>query len=93
MFSTGTPLYNWSGLNLDARAVQTLVQCNQKLSMLISVFKTFVTGAWPITEQGEAELNSKVLVTSMLSHHLSVVLWFINAGLLPENDGKTLTRT
>lgn len=50
----------------------------------------FVTGAWPVTEQGEAELQSKMLVTSLLSQHLSVVLWFVDVGLLPENDGKVL---
>ena len=33
------------------------------------------------------DLNSKQLVTSLISFHLSVVLWFVETGLLPENDG------
>jgi len=75
-------------MTLDDTAVQRLVQCNQKLATLISVFKTFVTGAWPITDQGAAELKVKLLVTSILSQHLGVVLWFVDVGLLPESDGK-----
>ncbi|XP_060555912.1 protein ELYS-like [Ruditapes philippinarum] len=84
--STCVILYNYSGLNLDQRSMQTLILCNQRLSHLVTLFKTFQTQTGPITEQGEAELESKVLVSSLLSHHLSVVLWFVGAGLLPEGD-------
>ena len=37
------------------------------------------------------DLNSKQLVTSLISSHLSVVLWFVEMKLLPENDGKYLS--
>ncbi|XP_053388685.1 protein ELYS-like, partial [Mercenaria mercenaria] len=84
-------LYNYSGLNLDQRSLQTLVLCNQRLAHLVSLFKTFLTQTGPITEQGEAELQSKILVTSLLSQHLSVVLWFVGAGLLPEDDDTEVT--
>ena len=41
---------------------------------------------------GQMDLTSKQLVTSLISHHLSVVLWFVETGLLPENDGKRTTQ-
>ncbi|XP_052759719.1 protein ELYS-like [Mya arenaria] len=85
------PLYNWSGLTLDERAVQTLVQCNQKLANLICVLKVFVSQTGPISVAGEAELNSKILVTSLINQHLSVVMWFFSVGLLPENDDTEVT--
>ena len=40
---------------------------------------------------GQMDLNSKQLVTSLISSHLSVVLWFVEMKLLPENDGKYLS--
>ncbi|XP_052284768.1 protein ELYS-like isoform X2 [Dreissena polymorpha] len=86
------PLFNWSGLTLDRPAVRSLVQCGQKLAHLICILKTFASGTGSITVAGEAELNSKVLVTSLISQHLAVVLWFFGTGLLPENDDTEVTQ-
>ncbi|KAL4221649.1 Protein ELYS [Mactra antiquata] len=83
---TCVPLFNWSGQTLDKRSVQTLITCNQKLTHLTTLFRTFLSQSGPITDKGREELESKILVTSLLSQHLSVILWFVDAGLLPEDD-------
>lgn len=36
---------------------------------------------------GQAELEQRIEVVSLLRRHLKLVLWFIHNGLLPEYDG------
>jgi hypothetical protein len=33
------------------------------------------------------ELQHKLMVVSLVAQHLRMVLWFIEGGLLPENEG------
>ena len=48
----GTSLYDWSGLVLDNRSIQTLHQAYQKLSHLSAIFRYLLNQASPTTEQG-----------------------------------------
>jgi len=63
------------------------VECNQKLARLGGVLQTLADQTGPISRAGAAELQEKRLVCDLISHRLSVLLWFFTAGLLPENDG------
>jgi hypothetical protein len=37
---------------------------------------------------GQAELEHRVRVVTLLHRHLKVILWFVHNSLLPENDGE-----
>ncbi|XP_069118568.1 protein ELYS-like isoform X2 [Argopecten irradians] len=84
--TTCTSLYDWSGINLDQRSVQTLYQCLQKLKRLTSIFKVLMNKAAPTTEQGFVDLQNKLAVLTYITEHLQMVLWFVRVGLLPEHD-------
>ncbi|XP_021372867.1 protein ELYS-like isoform X1 [Mizuhopecten yessoensis] len=84
--STCTPLYDWSGITLDQRSVQTLYQCQQKLEYLTSIFKVLLNQAAPTTEQGFVDLQNKLCALTYVTQHLQMVLWFVRVGLLPEHD-------
>lgn len=56
---SGVNLYNWSGVQLDRRALQSLQQANQKLNHLVSLLKAFSNLAGPITDQGRCNGRKK----------------------------------
>ncbi|XP_033763311.1 protein ELYS-like isoform X2 [Pecten maximus] len=84
--TTCTPLYDWSGITLDHRSVQTLYQCQQKLEYLTTIFKVLLNQAAPTTEQGFLDLQNKLCALTYVTQHLQMVLWFVRVGLLPERD-------
>ncbi|XP_060062460.1 protein ELYS-like [Ylistrum balloti] len=84
--TTCTPLYDWSGITLDQRSVQTLYQCQQKLEYLTTLFKVLLNQAAPTTEQGLVDLQNKLCALTYVTQHLQMVLWFVRVGLLPERD-------
>ncbi|KAK3603515.1 hypothetical protein CHS0354_030374 [Potamilus streckersoni] len=84
--NTCTCLYDWSGLMLDQRSLETLYTCYKRLNSVIIIFKALVDQSSAITEQGLSDVEEKIAVTSLISQHLQMVLWFLDARLLPEND-------
>ncbi|KAL3861435.1 hypothetical protein ACJMK2_007469 [Sinanodonta woodiana] len=84
--NTCTCLYDWSGLMLDQRSLETLYTCYKRLNSVIIIFKALVDQSSSITEQGLSDVEEKIAITSLIAQHLQMVLWFLDVGLLPEND-------
>ncbi|XP_071110083.1 protein ELYS-like [Haliotis cracherodii] len=80
------PLYDWSGNHADHRLLQVLNRSKVTLHHLRTIMLTLLTQSAPTTEQGVVELETRLNVIQFLSQHLQIVLWFIDAGLLPECD-------
>ncbi|XP_041377682.1 protein ELYS-like [Gigantopelta aegis] len=78
-------LYDWSGKHVDSRLLHTLHKACSTLCNLLSILEALIQSA-PSTEEGLMELESKQNVLSLLVNQLQVVLWFIDAKLLPEDD-------
>ncbi|XP_048731593.2 protein ELYS-like [Ostrea edulis] len=79
-------LYDWSGIPLDRRAVQTLYQSNQRLGSIASIIKALISQSAPTTEEGLGDLQDKLSVVTYIQQHLQMVIWFYNMKLLPERD-------
>ncbi|KAL5014317.1 hypothetical protein ScPMuIL_008587 [Solemya velum] len=84
--TTCVSLYDCSGVQLDQRSLQTIHQSYQSLIHLVSVFKALIGQSAPTTEQGLHELENKLLVVTIVCQHVQMVLWFVGAELLPEQD-------
>ncbi|XP_067658686.1 protein ELYS-like [Haliotis asinina] len=84
--SVCAPLYDWSGNHVDHRLLQVLNKSKVTLHHLRTIILTLLTQSAPTTEQGVVELETRLNVIQFLSQHLQIVLWFIDAGLLPECD-------
>ncbi|XP_029651707.1 protein ELYS isoform X1 [Octopus sinensis] len=78
--------FDWSGLPIDDTCIQGLHRCLQKFTYLAQIFHKFIASSVPTTENGIEELKQKLDALQLLSHHLKAVIWFVEAGLLPEND-------
>lgn len=48
----GVTLYDWSGIPLDRRALQTLYQSNQRLGSILAIIKALISQSAPTTEEG-----------------------------------------
>ncbi|KAK7496763.1 hypothetical protein BaRGS_00011972, partial [Batillaria attramentaria] len=83
---TSRPLYDWSGTPVDQRMLQVLQSCLCGLAHLRTILHLLLTQSTPVTDQGQAELEHRIQVVSLLHHHLKLVLWFIHNHLLPEHD-------
>ncbi|XP_062579828.1 protein ELYS-like isoform X2 [Saccostrea cucullata] len=79
-------LYDFSGIPLDRRAVQTLYQSNQRLGSIEAIIKALITQSAPTTEEGIGDLQDKLSVVTFIQQHLQMVIWFYNMGLLPNRD-------
>ena len=70
----GMPLYDWSGLVLDNRSMQTLHQAYQKLSHLAAIFRYLLNQASPTTEQGNICISKteseKIKFVCLMNMHI-----------------------
>lgn len=48
----GVTLYDWSGIPLDRRALQTLYQANLRLGGIVAIIKALINQSAPTTEEG-----------------------------------------
>ncbi|XP_078336668.1 uncharacterized protein LOC111137601 isoform X2 [Crassostrea virginica] len=79
-------LYDWSGIPLDRRALQTLYQANLRLGGIVTIIKALINQSAPTTEEGLGDLQDKLSVVTYIQQHLQMVIWFYKMGLLPERD-------
>ena len=83
------PLFDWSCEEVNESTKKSLVQCSQQLKHLCVVIgelmKISGSGIYFQTDyQYTRELHLKYSVTQLINTYLEVILWFVNAGLLPE---------
>ena len=57
-------------------------------TLLLTVRVTFLLSRDTVSCSGQADLDDRIQVVSLLHRHLKVMLWFVHNGLLPEHDGE-----
>ena len=82
-------LFDLSSLELNETTRRSLVQSSQQLRHLCSVLEQLLLAAEEAaeaacSEDGLAELRTKCEAASLVNQYLKVVMWFFDAGLLPE---------
>ena len=80
-------LFDLSSLELNETTRRSLVQSSQQLRHLCSVLEQLLLAAEAAeaaNEDGLAELRTKCEAASLVSQYLKVIMWFFDAGLLPE---------
>ena len=82
-------LFDLSSLELNETTRRSLVQSSQQLRHLCSVLEQLLLAAEAAeaaacSEDGLAELRTKCEAASLVNQYLKVVMWFFDAGLLPE---------
>lgn len=83
------PLFDWSCVELNETTRKSLVQSSQQLKHLCVVISELMKIAangihYDIESDYYKELSLKHSVTQLITTYLEVILWFFNAGLLPE---------
>ncbi|XP_075718844.1 protein ELYS isoform X2 [Rhinoderma darwinii] len=87
------PLFDGSCNFVDSRTLQSLQQCQLRLSNITTVLNCFRKEAKELTKQGLIDLTNKLSVTKLLAQYASVVLWFCRCGLLPDNPDEAMQLT
>lgn len=86
------PLFDCSGVELSDGTRRSLMQRSQQLQHLCTLIKRSYdivsTYRWRPLESSflDDELNLKLHLANLISTYLDVILWFLNAGLLPEQS-------
>ena len=83
------PLFDWSCVELNESTRKTLVQISQQLKhlciIIAEIMKMSANGNhFSIDSDYYKELGLKHSVTQLINTYLEAILWFFNAGLLPE---------
>ncbi|XP_071946058.1 protein ELYS-like [Antedon mediterranea] len=83
-------LYNGYGNYVEDLVIRLLDKLAVQLNHIITIFQALIEQSVQITEQGQADLETKLNVVMLISNHLQAVIWFIRVGLLPEcpDDGQ-----
>lgn len=84
------PLFDWSCVELSESTKRHLMQNSQQLKHLSAILSDvmrhnrFGAEATTLGSIGMEEMKLKLSLTLLIDSYLEVVLWFFNAGLLPE---------
>ncbi|XP_033102998.1 protein ELYS-like isoform X2 [Anneissia japonica] len=83
-------LYNGYGNYVEGLVMRMLDKYSIQLNHIITIFQALIEQSVQITQQGQADLETKLNVIMLISNHLQAVIWFIRVGLLPEcpDDGQ-----
>ena len=89
LYRVTTPLFDLSCVQLNESTRRQLMQGSQHLRHLCMALEALIKHAGVsrdqvVSQEGMDELETKYSVCLLVSQYLDVVLWFFNAGLLPE---------